>query len=149
MAGLGAARVLHSRQFNGEAGERTSSPVHAVIHCRHAAQCVQLLLCQRSQGIIHQFTYLAGHWTHELIYGDLHVPQLLTNHYYYYYRYYRFAAIMQDKLRKPEPPVKNKKILLQQRFYCRMSLLTATSTFGLGRRCQSSVHWWYLPVVSM
>jgi len=61
VAGLGATRVLHSRQFNGEAGERTSSPVHAVIHCRHTAQCVQLLLSQRSQGIMHQFTYLAGH----------------------------------------------------------------------------------------
>ena len=61
-AGLGAARVFHSRQFNGEARERSSSPVHSVVHRRHAAQRIQLLLGQRSQSmtIVPQFTYLAG-----------------------------------------------------------------------------------------
>jgi len=44
-------------------------------------------------------------------------------------------ANIQDNLRQPAPPVKNWRILLEQSFTAHMPLLTATSTFGLGRRC--------------
>jgi len=45
-----------------------------------------------------------------------------------------FAAIIQVNLRWPAPPVKNWRILLVQSFTAHMSLLMATSAFGLGRR---------------
>jgi len=54
-------------------------------------------------------------------------------------------AIIQVNLRKPDaPPVKNWRILLVQSFTACMPLLTATSTFRLGRRHWSSPQQCYL-----
>ena len=63
------------------------------------------------------------------------------------------TAIIHVNLRQPAPPVKNWRILLVQSFTARMSLLTATSAFGLGRRrcssqqcylhCLCAVSWHY------
>ena len=57
---------------------------------------------------------------------------------------HRFTAIIQVNLRQPAPPVKNWRILLVQSFTASMPLLTATSTFGLGRRRWSSPQQCYL-----
>jgi len=45
---------------------------------------------------------------------------------------------------KPAPPVKNWRILSVQSFTGRMPLLTATGTFGLGRKRWSSPQQYYL-----
>jgi len=49
-----------------------------------------------------------------------------------------YTTIVQINLCEPAPPVKNWRILLVQSFTARMTLLTAASTFGLGRRRWSS-----------
>jgi len=62
-----------------------------------------------------------------------------------YPNHHRFAAMIQVNLCKPNaPPVNNWRILLVQSFAARMPLLTATSTFGLGRRRWSSPQQCYL-----
>jgi len=55
-----------------------------------------------------------------------------------------FTAIVLVNLRPPAPPVKNWRILLVQSVTAHMLLLTATSTFGLGRRRLSSPQHCYL-----
>ena len=55
-----------------------------------------------------------------------------------------FTAIIQVNLRWLTPPVKNWRILSVQSVTARMPLLTAASTFGLGRRCWSSPQQCYL-----
>jgi len=57
---------------------------------------------------------------------------------------HRFTATIQVNLHQLAPPVKNSRILLVQSFTARMPLLTATSTFRLGRRCRSSPQQCYL-----
>jgi len=49
-----------------------------------------------------------------------------------------------DNLHKPEPPVKNWKILLKQSFTSCMPLLMTTSAFGLGITHDGSPQWCYL-----
>jgi len=36
---------------------------------------------------------------------------------------------------EPAPPVKNRRILLEQSFTAKMPLLSTTTAFGFGRRC--------------
>ena len=54
------------------------------------------------------------------------------------HNHHHFMAIIQVNLLQLTPPVKNWRILLVQSFNTHMPLLTATSAFGLGRRCWSS-----------
>ena len=56
----------------------------------------------------------------------------------------RPTSTVQDRLCQPAHPVENWRILLVQKLYCRMPLLTPTSAFGLGRRRWSSPRQCYL-----
>ena len=55
-----------------------------------------------------------------------------------------YLYLLQVNLLYSAPPVKNWRILLVQSFTAHMPLLTATSTFGLGRRRWSSPQQFYL-----
>ena len=57
---------------------------------------------------------------------------------------YRLTDIIQVNMCQLAPPVKNWRILLVQSFTACMSLLTATSAFGLWRRCWSYPQQCYL-----
>ena len=79
-----------------------------------------------------------------------------VKYYYYYHHYYYHLPLLPPLLLLPfyghytgQPalarnPVKNWKILQQQSFTNHMPLPMEASALAIGRKCYSSLQWWYL-----